>query len=116
MSRTANLELPVSLPAKMPAINTIKIFLHLVQILCTVITVCVVAPIIAAENRFYASIYTESPRAIIINTADFRAEANLGQTGRCLCAWLAWWYRYALLFFLGCTTSTASLGGSESSA
>ncbi|KAF7723484.1 hypothetical protein EC973_001995 [Apophysomyces ossiformis] len=53
MGRALNLELPVSVPDNMPHVGTAKAWLHVVQVVTTFLTICVVAPIIATENRFY---------------------------------------------------------------
>lgn len=54
-----NLEVPFSMPkgpSCIPSVNTIKVIFHGLQILATVLTICVVAPVIATEVRFYVSV------------------------------------------------------------
>ncbi|CDS03024.1 hypothetical protein LRAMOSA00426 [Lichtheimia ramosa] len=53
-----NLEVPFSMPkgpSCIPSVNTIKVIFHGLQILATVLTICVVAPVIATEVRFYGA-------------------------------------------------------------
>ncbi|KAI8136663.1 hypothetical protein BJV82DRAFT_638648 [Fennellomyces sp. T-0311] len=54
MGQSFNFEMPsVKTPNGMPGVTTIKNILHMLQVLCTFITLCVVAPIIATEIRYY---------------------------------------------------------------
>ncbi|KAG0181683.1 hypothetical protein DFQ28_011736 [Apophysomyces sp. BC1034] len=53
MARSLTLELPVSVPENMPHLATVKLWLHLLQAICTILTVAVVAPIMAIEIRYY---------------------------------------------------------------
>lgn len=56
MGQGFNLELPaVKTPKGLPALTTLKSILHMLQVLCTVLTICIVAPIIAAEIKYYVS-------------------------------------------------------------
>ncbi|CDS11180.1 hypothetical protein LRAMOSA03443 [Lichtheimia ramosa] len=55
MGQSFNVELPVSVPAGLPQSNTIKSILHILQVLCTFITVCVIASVISTEMKFYGS-------------------------------------------------------------
>lgn len=57
MGQSFNIELPVSVPAGLPQSNTIKSILHILQVLCTFITVCVIASVISTEMKFYVCIF-----------------------------------------------------------
>lgn len=50
-----SLELPVTVPDNMPHLATVKAWIHVVQAVLTVLTVCVVAPVIAIEIKYYVS-------------------------------------------------------------
>ncbi|KAL0075040.1 hypothetical protein J3Q64DRAFT_1385228 [Phycomyces blakesleeanus] len=71
MGRSLVLELPINVPNNMPHIGTVKTWLHILQAICTILSVSVVAPIIAIEKKYYGSSQT-GPNytlfAIIIST------------------------------------------------
>ncbi|KAI8367550.1 uncharacterized protein BYT42DRAFT_477020, partial [Radiomyces spectabilis] len=46
-------ELPISVPENMPHLGTAKVWLHISQVITTFMTICMVAPIISTESRFY---------------------------------------------------------------
>ncbi|KAF7725228.1 hypothetical protein EC973_000316, partial [Apophysomyces ossiformis] len=53
MTRSVTLELPVSVPENMPHLTTVKLWLHLIQAVCILLTVVMVAPIMAIEIHYY---------------------------------------------------------------
>ncbi|KAI9024433.1 hypothetical protein CLU79DRAFT_747162 [Phycomyces nitens] len=71
MGRSLVLELPINVPNNMPHIGTVKTCLHVLQAVCTILSVAVIAPIIAIEKKYYGSSQT-GPNytlfAIIIST------------------------------------------------
>lgn len=100
MGQSFNVELPVSVPAGLPQSNTIKSILHILQVLCTFITVCVIASVISTEMKFYVC---RSQRICFVSSWSNvflcnRDPVNQDPTGHFLSRYqvslslLVWWY------------------------
>ncbi|KAJ8661408.1 hypothetical protein O0I10_002674 [Lichtheimia ornata] len=48
-----NLAMPVNVPDNMPHLSSVKAWCHIVQAVLTLLVICVVAPVIATEIKFY---------------------------------------------------------------
>ncbi|CAO3596821.1 unnamed protein product [Absidia cylindrospora] len=53
MGKGFTLEVPVNVPANMPWLSRVKIGFHCGQFILTFLTICIIAPLISTENKYY---------------------------------------------------------------
>lgn len=103
----------------MERLNMIKVWSHVAQFALTLLTVCVVAPVIAIEIKYYACIHNQfetGPGCWLFLKKNNRAVARHHQTGRW---WLQWYHGGCQCYsrtFRGCTNARTSFEKSASSA
>lgn len=51
-----NLAMPVNVPDNMPHLSSVKAWCHIGQAVLTLLVLCVVAPVIATEIKFYVRV------------------------------------------------------------
>lgn len=105
------LEVPVDLSESTSSmLDTAKKVLHLVTLATTLLTICVVAPMIATEARYLVKAVTK--KKSILNNYD-RVEANQDQIILYLCPSLVFLFPSSWFIFLGCTSIITNLDAQE---
>jgi hypothetical protein len=101
------LEVPVDLSERTSGLlDTAKKVLHLVTLATTLLTICVVAPMIATEARYLVRQLSE--KTCILNNYD-RVEASQDQTILYLYPSLVFLSPSSWFIFLGCTSIITNL-------